>query len=236
MILVLAEGADRAAVAFADDLAGVTAASLFTCRDLAEQPFALRHPDLDGSALTAGGRTIPLADLRGVINLLPAVLPGELLFYPPEERDYQSAELHALLTALLSILPCRVVNRATPAGLTGPFNNPLGWHHLARRLSIPTAPLTIDSAAFVNPFTPPAGSERTEVGYLAGSLFAPSGTEADRHTVALARAAGAEYLRATYIWLDGRLALHSAGTVPDVRDPTGHRALIELLARAGSAR
>ena len=59
MILVLAGIADRAAVTFVDDLASVTAASLFTCRDLAEQPFALHHPDFHQSAVTVGGRPVP---------------------------------------------------------------------------------------------------------------------------------------------------------------------------------
>jgi hypothetical protein len=234
MILVLAGIADRAAVTFADELAGVTAASLFTCRDLAERPFALHHPNLRRSALTIGNRTIPLSALRGVVNLLPAVSPAEIVFYPPEERDYQAAELHALLTALLAALPCRVVNRATPASLTGPFNNPLGWHRLARRLGIPTAPLTIDSAAFVNPFTAPPDAETIEVGYLAGSLITPSGTDADEHTGALAQAAGVEYLRAVYTLPDGHAALHSARTVPNVREPATRRALLELFASAGS--
>lgn len=232
MILVLARIADRAAVTFAGDLAGVTAAALFTCRDLAEQPLALHHPDPQRSVLTAGGRTIPLSAVRGVVNLLPTVLPEDLSFYPPEERDYQAAELHALLTALLSALPCRVVNRATPAGLTSPFNDPLGWHRLARRLGIPTAHLAIDSDAFVNPFVAPPGTDRIEVSCLDGSVITPSGTDADRHTETLARVAGVEYLRAFYALPDGEPALHSAGTIPDIRHPATRRALIELFRSA----
>src|SRR5437016_3011803 len=111
MILVLASLIDEAAASFARELASDAAASLVTCADLASGPLNLRHPDFDASTITVSGETIPVGRIGGIVNLLPAVFPDELIFYDEEEREYQAAEMHALLTFFLSSLGCPVLNR-----------------------------------------------------------------------------------------------------------------------------
>src|SRR5258708_1980427 len=110
MILVLASIGDESADAFAHEFPADTAA-VFTCFNLAGERSSLPHPAFSDSTITAGGRKIGVGEIEGVINLLPAVFPGELVFYAPEEREYQAAEFHALLVFFLSSLKCPVLNR-----------------------------------------------------------------------------------------------------------------------------
>jgi len=232
MLLVLASIVDAAAAAFAEQLADAAAVSVITCRDLAEHATNLRFPGFEASSLTVRGQVLPVATITGVINLLPAVFPGELVFYPPEEQEYQASEFHALLAFFLTALAVPVVNRASALSLNGPFANPLGWHHLARDLGLPVAAIRLDSDHFINPFAVPAGAEAVEASCLGGQLIAPSGGAAGAHTLALARAARVEYLRAVYLpAARGRVRFLSAHVAPDLRHAATRQALWDYFAR-----
>ena len=230
MILVLASLADRDAVAFAKEFADAAAISVLTCRDLAENRTVLRYPDFASSTLTVGGRKITIDEIEGVINVLPAVFPEELVFFPPEEREYQAAEFHALLTFFLSGLPCPVVNRPAAGCLSGPYVNPIGWYHLAQRMGIPVSPIRLDTENFVNPFAVSAEKPVIAVTCLGDRVIAPSGTAADRDTIALSRQAKVDYLTALYTASEaGRPELAAVRAVPDLRDGVTRRALIDYL-------
>jgi hypothetical protein len=228
MILILASVIDRDARAFAAELATARATHLLTCQDLAEQRIRLRCPDFLDSTITVKHDSVSVQQIRGVINLLPAVYPEELFFYPPEEREYQSAEFHALLTFFLSSLPCAVVNRPTTSSLTGPYINPVGWLHLAERLRIPARPVAIDSDAFRNPFVPGSAHVR-EVECLAGTVIESSGTDMDDYTRRLAEAGEVQYLRAVYEHDEsGHARLVTASTIPDARSAVTRRGFLEF--------
>ena len=231
MILVLASVIDAAAASFATELAAGTAASLMTCADLASAPLALRHPDFETSTITVDGKTTAVTAIRGVVNLLPVVFPSELVFYDEEEREYQAAELHALLTFFLSSLACPVLNRATAASLTGPFPNPLGWRQLARKEGIPVTNIEMSSTKFANPFVVPSGAQSFEVTCLGGRVLGPPRPELDLWTLRLASLGGVEYLRAVYTCAGSdKSRLLSASTVPDVTSTLIRAALIDYLA------
>src|SRR5258706_5477557 len=232
MLLVLASIADAAAVAFAEELADATAVSVITCRDLAEHATQLRFPGFEASSLTVGGQVLSVSAITGVINLLPAIFPAELVFYPPEEQEYQASEFHALLAFFLTALAAPVVNRASALSLNGPYANPLGWHHLARGLGLPVAPIRLDTNRFVSPFAAPSGVELVEASCLGGQLIGPSAGAAGAHTLALARAAGVEYLRAVYTpAARGGLRFLSAHTTPDLRHAATRQGLRDYFAR-----
>src|SRR4030088_432688 len=93
MILVLSSMVDKAAASFVKDFPDA-AASLFTCYDLAAGSTLLRYPDFEASVVSIQDRRVRVTEIGGVINLLPAVFPEELFFYPPQEREYQAAEFH----------------------------------------------------------------------------------------------------------------------------------------------
>src|SRR5207249_1798929 len=149
--------------------------------------------------ITVGGEAISVGLLTGVVNVLPVILPDEILFYDEAEREYQAAEMHALLTFFLTRVACPVINRATATSLTGPFLNPFGWRQLARSLGIAVANLQMRSDTSVNPFAVPAGSDSVEVACLGSRVIVTSNTLADERTIALAQRAGVEYLRVVYL-------------------------------------
>lgn len=230
MILILASIADEVAAGFAREFPAA-AARVVTCLDLAMAPGALHHPRCEASRLTIGGEVVPLGRIRGVVNLLRGVDPGELLCYAEEEREYQASEFHALLTFLLSALPCPVVNRPTPLSLSGPVLNPLGWYYLARDAGIPLVGITVESAAPASPFPALAGG-MIDVSCLGGVLIRSSGTPADEWTLRLARQARVEYLRARFSAPShDALRFYSADGVPDLRCGATRQALMRHLIR-----
>jgi hypothetical protein len=231
VILVLASIVDEAAASFARELASGAAAALVTCAALASAPLNLHHPHFDASTITVGGESISIGRIAGVVNLLPAVFPDELFFYDEEERAYQAAEIHALLTFFLSSLPCPVINRPTAASLTGPFLNPLGWRQLTRSLGIPAVSIDIQSGAFANPFVVSAGDESIEVACLGRRVISPSGSAADEHTLTLARRGGVEYLRAVYVRDgNGDMRYLTAHSTPDVKSAATCAAIADYFA------
>jgi hypothetical protein len=232
MILILASIVDAAATLFAKEYADAAALSVLTCRDLAENRLVLRYPDFAASTLEIGGRVVCVDEIAGVINVLPAVFPQELVFYPPEEQEYQAAEFHALLTFFLASIRSPVINRPAAGSLAGPYVNPLSWHHLAQRLGIPVSSINVDTDNFVNPLTRPRSAAAFEVSCLAGRILAPSGTEADRHILALSRHAKVEYLRAVFEKTgSGSPELAMVRTVPDLGNAATRRALIDFFAQ-----
>jgi hypothetical protein len=233
MILVLASVIDEAAASFATELALRQAASLVTCADLASAPLNLRYPDFAASTITVRGESISVDYIAGVVNLLPTVLPDELVCYDEGEREYQAAEIHALLTFFLSSLGSPVINRATATSLGGPFLNPLGWRRLARSTGIAVASVELHSDAFADPFVLSSDVDLIEVTCLGNRVISPSGTVADEQTLTLARRGGVEYLRAVYTRDDsGALRYVTAHTIPDVRSAATRVAIGDFFAAA----
>lgn len=232
MILVLASIVDAAAAAFAEEFADAANVSLMTCRDVAASSIALHHPKFVDSTMTIGGREISVREIGGVINLLPAVFPEELFFYPPSEQEYQAAEFHALLTFLLSSIDAPVVNRPAGGSLSGPFVNPVAWYHVACCAGVPVYSISIDTDDFVNPFTAPVSATAFEVSCLGGCILSPSGTAADQGTLALSHLANVEYLRAVFDkGANGNPELIMIRTVPDIGSAATRRALIDFFTR-----
>ena len=231
MILVLASIIDEAAADFTRELASHTAASLVTCADLASAPLNLCHPNFDASTITVSGECVSVGRLAGVVNLLPVVLPDEIIFYNEAEREYQAAEMHALLTFFLSSLACPVINRATAMSLTGPFFNPFGWRQLAHSLGMTVARIEMRSDAFVNPFALPVANELVEVTCLGERVIVPSNTVADEQTLALAQGGGVEHLRAVYLrGENGDLRYLTAHTIPDLKSAPTRSAIADYFA------
>jgi hypothetical protein len=222
MILIVASIADEAAAAFA----GEAAASLFTCYDLAVSKSALRYPDFHNSIISLKGKELAVTEITAVLNLLPAVFPGELFFYPEEEREYQSSEFHALLTFFLTALPCSVINRPSTMSLSGPYINPMRWSEAAVRAGIPLSKMTIE-----NTHPPDGGFYRRKdlltIECLGGTIISPSYTIADDYTRALVKNSNVEYLKVFYD--REHFSFERAQSIPDVKDPQVRKLLINYL-------
>ena len=224
MILLLASIADQNTAAFAREFAGL--ATVLTCYDLARWPSRFFHRRFTDSTISAGGKTIGVASISGVLNLLPAIFPEELSFYAEEERAYQTAELHALIVYFLSSLACPVVNRPSTVSLTGPVQNPASWLAVASAAAIPVARVTIASTG--KPLFP-AHDPVLQVVCVNGKLITPSATAADRYTVDLARHCRLPYLQAQYRWEGSEIRFVTASSYPDIRCQRTRTALREYL-------
>ena len=230
MILVTCSVVDDAAAKLTEEIRSFAAASVLTCRDLALSKCAIRCPNIAYSRLTLAGRNVAAGEILGVINLMPAVFPGELYFFLETEREYQAAEFHALLTFFLGALPCPVVNRPTAASLTGPYAGKAAWIHVARRLGIPVADLHLDSANLAMPVADNQSGEWVEATCLHGEVISgggPCAIDACR----LSTAVGVEYLRASFSKDKVGHALLGVSTVPDIRQDTTWNGFLQLCRR-----
>jgi hypothetical protein len=73
-----------------------------------------------------------------VLNRLVTVPYEPLRHLEPEDRDYASQELTAFFLSWLHALPCPVLNRATPQGLSGAWRHRSEWVWLAAQAGLPT--------------------------------------------------------------------------------------------------
>jgi hypothetical protein len=218
------------------------AVSILTCAGLAQESTNLFYPGFENSTITIEGITVPISAITGVVNFLPVILPEELYFLPEEEREYQAAEFHALLTFFLHSLPCPVINRPSGSGLTGTFNHALYWIDTARKLEIPTIPLVIDSHDTLN--CPPVDKPPPYLEIIclnqeilcvsngnATTLPHHSGNrpEAQQYTLQLAKHSGAEYLKAAFEEIGTKIALARVSLIPDIRNDKLIRCIIGQL-------
>jgi hypothetical protein len=78
--------------------------------------------------------------LRGVVNRLYTVPIPHWRSAEQRDRDYVQQELIALFLSWLHALPCPVVNRPTPQGLSGQWRAESEWVLLAHKAGLPVAP------------------------------------------------------------------------------------------------
>jgi hypothetical protein len=79
----------------------------------------------------ADGRRLLSDQLSGVLNRLGHVPRSQLRRAGEEDAAYVEAELAALHLTWLHFLPCPVLNRPRPGGLSGVQRPPIQWAHLA---------------------------------------------------------------------------------------------------------
>jgi hypothetical protein len=100
---------------------------LMTCEDLSVSGWRVRVGEPHASRAVLGGREVALRDVRGVLTLLPSISEAELLDITPDDRAYVAAEMTAFLLFWLSGVACPILNRPTPACLTGPSLHAEQW-------------------------------------------------------------------------------------------------------------
>lgn len=137
MLVVVARKSDRKARDLAERWADHDGAVL-TCEDFSVAGW--RHLLFDGverSKVVIEDRVVEAGEITGVLTLLPYVTEGELARNFREDRPFVAAEMSAFLHFWLSGLPCPVLNRPTPASLSGPGWHREQWVYAAARLGIP---------------------------------------------------------------------------------------------------
>lgn len=135
MLLVIATAVDAEARELVTRWADHDAA-LFTCRDLSAPGWRQHLAGPGSSSARIGGTVVPVGAVTAVLTRRPWVFPEELTHIAATDREYVAAELSAFLVAWLSGLPCPVINRPTPACLSGPGWRPHQWMQLAASLGL----------------------------------------------------------------------------------------------------
>jgi len=218
------------------------AAALWAWRELARRgrtielitadalAFALRweHRLIAGATDTvitlADGRSVRAAETSAVLNRL-RTLPSMHLRAGNGDREYAATEMHALFASWLAALPGPVLNRATPAGLSGSnWRSQAEWVNLAARSGMPVE-THVESDIDGELFAPDAAPTLLVIGdEVLGQSSPPTRAAALR----LARGAG---LGIAGIALDAERGTFRAATpFPDLR--LGGAAAIDALEEA----
>ena len=116
-------------------------ARLLTPSDLSLKGWRHYSGESPASRSVVSGTVISNAEISAVLTLLPGISEQELVDIVPSDRSYVAAEMTAFLLSWLSSLQCPVINRPTPACLSGPYWRQEHWVSKAARLGIPVRPL-----------------------------------------------------------------------------------------------
>jgi hypothetical protein len=127
------------------------------------------------------------------------------------------------LLFLLTVMPCKVVNRPTSERLNGPNWRPEQWARACFTVGIDTAPIRRDSKARAD--VPSAAGQLTSVSLLAGRVIGRAPLGCVEPVRRLAELAGTCFLRANFVEHDGRHLFHSVELAPDLTDQAVRTAL-----------
>ena len=235
MLVVVARRSDRKARDLAERWADHDGAVL-TCEDLSVAGWRQLIGDgAERSKVVIEGRVVEAGEIKGVLTLLPNVTEGELAVISREDRPFVAAEMSAFLRFWLSGLPCPVLNRPTPASLTGPGWHREQWVHAAARLGIPVETVSwhLDYAAGLPEKESPPEPDTTITVIGPSCLGSADGTLVS-HARRLSAAAGVEMLSVDFRKTETGLRLCDASSSwADISSPEVADAMLEyFLARS----
>lgn len=116
-------------------------ARLLTCEDLSMVGWRDYQSASKASTAVVGGQEVTLKEISAVLIRLPGIWEQELLHIVPIDRAYVAMEMTSFLVFWLSRLKCPVLNRPTPASLSGPNWRLEQWTYIAARIGIPVRPV-----------------------------------------------------------------------------------------------
>jgi hypothetical protein len=144
MWLVLCDASDASAVWVCQEMRsrGVAPLELLTADDLALADYWEHRIGKDRTRIRfrAGALDIDGERLHGVLNRLYTVPVPHWQSKQKSDRDYVQQELVALFLSWLHGLPCPIINRPTPQGLSGQWRCESEWIWLARQAGLAVAP------------------------------------------------------------------------------------------------
>ncbi|MDQ0562212.1 hypothetical protein QO004_004017 [Rhizobium mesoamericanum] len=224
MILVLASELDAAARdAVRDWPDGL--ARLMTPADLSIAGWFVPTDRVRDAILVASGRPVPAPMIGGIVNLLPVIGEHELFDVEPEARSYVAAEASAFLLYLLTMMPCRIVNRPTSECLNGPNWRPEQWSRACSMVGIPTAPIIRDSKHQAAPVGK-ARADTVSVSLLDGQVIGAQLPRSINSVRRLAALAGTCFIKVNFVEYAAEWVFHSAELAPDLTDGAIRAALV----------
>ena len=140
MIVIVASRWDAAAAAYASRCAAHDV-RILTARDLSLAGWRQYLHWAEGETAMIDGQVVPQQQITGVLTLVRGVSVEEPVEIVPRDRAYVAAEMTAFLLFWLSRLTCPILNRPTPACLSGPDWRPEKWVRTAFQAGIPAVPV-----------------------------------------------------------------------------------------------
>jgi hypothetical protein len=191
-------------------------ALLLSPRDLSTSGWLYNPIATEANAAVIGRRLICSSEITGVLTRLPWVSQYELTHIVPDDRAYVASEMNAFLLALLDGLACPLLNRPTPACLSGPGWRNEQWVHCAARLRIPVCPVRRQTGRLEG--LPPAGSGSASkiVTVVGHRCFGDAGATLADRARQLAAAAGVDLLAVHFQDVNGEFRLLNADFWPDI--------------------
>ena len=200
---------------------------LLTPQDLSRRGWCYRPDEVCSSTVSIEGEVVGMREIHGVLTRLAGVPEQDLGHIVATDRTYVAAEMTAFLLAWLVSMPCPVLNRPTPACLSGPNWRPEQWTHAAARVGIPVSPVR-RRECFGTSHVPAApathGATVTVVGQRCfGAGHETLGLQARR----LAAAAGVELLAVDFSSPERGASFVGAHSFPDVTAKEVSQAVID---------
>jgi hypothetical protein len=161
---------------------------------------------------------------------LPGVHERDLSHIVPEDRAYVAAEINAFLRFWLRELPCPMLNRPTPNGLTGPQWRHAQWVHSAARLGLPVL-RSSRHVVFPRACVAEAGgpAESVAVTIVGGRHFGAVDPVLAKQARCLADAAGVDLLDVHFTGPDADACFVRANPWPDISPPEVAAAVLDYL-------
>jgi hypothetical protein len=226
MLVVLASAHDATAQAIVAAWAPWGAA-LCTPADLSTRGWRHRVGAPEAAAAVIAGQIVPVAGIAGVLIRLPAVQPEELTHIAAADRDYVAAEMTAFLTAFVTALPCKVLDRPRAGALVGPAWRPEQWIRAAARAGIPVRPCQ----RCVRPDAPPEprAEVAVELAVIGDRVFGATEARLAGWARSLARAGGVGLLGLGFTRQASGYALANVNPSPSLDTPDKLNAAREIL-------
>ena len=232
-ILILASAADDSARALAQRWAA-SGARLLLPRDLLRAGWQYRLGRPNESVTVVGGDRFHARELAGVLTRLTTIFPQELVEVVPEDRSYVAAEINAFLVAWLSALPIPVLNRATPACLSGPNWRHEQWVHAAAKAGIPVTPARRSVPSI--PASTPISNSSVVITVVGKKCIGPPDSVLYAFARRLAVASSTELLSVHFAGRGRHAVFLTASTVPDVASKEIEDAVLEHLTQGSCER
>jgi hypothetical protein len=180
----------------------------------------------DGAAVI-GGQIVLVEGIAGVLTRLAAVQPEELTHIAAADRHYVAAEMTAFLTAFLSALSCRVLNRPSAGALFGPAWRPEQWIRAAALAGIPVLPCQRSTRSDAP--AEPRAKVAVDLTVIGDRVFGAADARLTDWAQSLAKAGGVGLLSIGFAKQANGYALATVNPSPDLNSPDKLNAAREIL-------
>ncbi len=233
MLVIVASAADSETAALLPQFRRLEPV-LLTPADLSRPGWRLITEEPEAGSFVASGRQFHVSAIDGVVTLLPAVFPQELLSLEASARTYAAHEMTAFLRYFLSSLRCPILNAATAGSLCGPLWRRERWLQVAASCGIATDVWQRRTDARDSLAGSVPDDELVTVTLIGEDALEDPDPDLHRSTAAIARAASVGMLTARYRKKAGGPVFCEANPCPSLAGTRAAHLVEEFLVPRGA--